>query len=100
AILAKMTAKRPENRYSTPAEVAAALEPLARQKVTPIPAMPRPLVEVMPTGDEFPLPKGGSETDSRFSLPQSSLDNPPKPRKAGCLSIWLVLAIVAVAMAW
>ena len=98
AILAKMTDKRPENRYATPAEVAAALEPLARLKVTPIPAMPRPLVEEMLTGDEFPPPKGGSETDSRFSLPQSSLDNPPKSRKTGCLSMLLLISVAVVAI--
>src|SRR5947209_12201386 len=65
AILAKMTTRKPEQRYQTPAEVAAALAPFSRKAgPPPVPQLP-PVVEEL-TADELPA---DAPTHVRFQLP-------------------------------
>ncbi|HKB01114.1 MAG TPA: serine/threonine-protein kinase [Gemmataceae bacterium] len=99
AVLAKMTAKRPEQRYQIPAEVAQELEPHARK---PGPATPPPLPGVGGdeplTDDSLPAPKREWDTDSRFALPPSATRR--QARKKGCLPVVLLVGTgVAVGVA-
>ncbi|MBO0698591.1 MAG: hypothetical protein J2P46_09365, partial [Zavarzinella sp.] len=97
AILAKMTATRPEDRYQSPAAVAAALAPFARPKGAPVTPPPLPVVEEMLTDDSLPTPHGGAtEIDSRFLLPAET-DRAPVGRR-GCLPV--VLLGLALAGVW
>jgi serine/threonine protein kinase len=87
AILAKMTAKKPEDRYKTPAEAAAALAPYAGRGTPPPASAPEPAVSENLTEDELPTPT--------LRLPRI----PPRPaaRKGGCLGVLLLaIAIGAV----
>jgi eukaryotic-like serine/threonine-protein kinase len=97
SVLAKMTAKRPEDRYRSPAELSAALAPFVQQKTSPATPPPMPVVEEFLTGDEIPTPKGqvATEVDSRFALP----DAPRAGRKTGCLTI-VGLALAGAGWRW
>jgi serine/threonine-protein kinase len=99
-ILAKMTAKRPEDRYQAPGEVAAALAPFARPKGAPVTPPPMPVVEEMLTDDGLPTPHGGgTEVDSRFGLPRTTQQAPAVRR--GCLPIVLLIgAAIVMAVGW
>jgi eukaryotic-like serine/threonine-protein kinase len=95
AVLAHMTARKPDQRFQTPAEVAAALGPFARKKTPHFTTLPAPIVEERLTGDDFPIPR--ADSDSRFALPSSPGER--HERKSGCLAFVLgvgVLAAVAV----
>jgi len=92
-ILARMTARRPEHRYQTPAEVAAALQPFSlhpapRPTPPPLPAVPASLTE-----DELPVPADRTPTDSRLRI---AATDRPRARKAGCLGVVLVGAAIGV----
>jgi len=89
AVLTKMTAKKPEKRYATPAAVAAALTPYAAKKGAPAPPNPPPIVEELLTDDE--LPSAETKTDSRFRLSPSEVV-PRAQAKKGCLSAVLLVA--------
>ena len=87
AILATMTARKPEHRFQTPAAVASALEEFARPAAPrttppPLPAVPESLTE-----DELPAPAEHTPTDSRPWLPAAKR---PKAKKAGCLGVVLL----------
>src|SRR4051812_10873123 len=89
AVLARMTARRPEHRYQTPAEVAAALGPFAGHPAPPPTPPPLPAISAGLTEDELPASPTRTPPDSRHRLPASS-DDRPRPRKAGCLGVVLV----------
>jgi serine/threonine protein kinase len=82
AILVRMTAKKPDQRFQTPAEVAAALEPFVRRPAPPTFPTPVPSAHERHTADELPIAR--SSTDSRFALPPTTTE--PRVRKRGCLS--------------
>jgi eukaryotic-like serine/threonine-protein kinase len=89
AILASMTAKKPEQRYSTPAEVAAVLAPYAGHGAPPDTPPPQPAVSDKLTDDELPTPT--------LRLPRiPSRTEKPKGRKGGCLGILLLGAAIGV----
>jgi serine/threonine protein kinase len=97
AVLTKMTAPRPEDRYRSPDEVAEELAPFVRQAGSPATPPPMPIVEEFLTGDEVPTPKGqvATEVDSRFALP----DVPRASRKTGCLAL-VGLALAGAGWRW
>ena len=95
AVVATMTARKPEHRYQTPAAVASALEEFAgpatpRTTPPPLPDIPESLTE-----EELPVPANRTPTDSRFQLPA---ENRPKAKKAGCLGVVLLGAAIGVAI--
>ncbi|HJZ94134.1 MAG TPA: serine/threonine-protein kinase [Gemmataceae bacterium] len=95
AVIAKMTAKRPEQRYQIPAEVALELEPHARK---PSQLTPPPLPGVAPeeplTEDSLPTQRRERDTDSRFRLSESATRR--KVRRKGCLGVALVIGVVGL----
>jgi eukaryotic-like serine/threonine-protein kinase len=88
-ILARMTARKPDQRYQTPAEVAAALAPFSRQTVPPPTPPPLPVVTEELTADDLPA---DAPTHVRFQLPAK--DPEPRARRAGCLGIVVFAAAV------
>jgi eukaryotic-like serine/threonine-protein kinase len=100
AVLTKMTAKKPEKRYATPAAVAAALAPYAAKKGAPAPANPPPIVEELLTDEE--LPSAETKTDSRFRLSPSEVA-PRAQGKKGCLSAVLLVVgagVIGAVVKW
>jgi serine/threonine-protein kinase len=97
-ILAKMTARRPDDRYMSPGEAARALAPFARPRGSPATPPPMPIVEELLTDDSIPTPKGqpATEVDSRFLLPP---DRPPATRRTGCLPV-ILLGVAGVLWHW
>jgi eukaryotic-like serine/threonine-protein kinase len=91
-VLLKMTARKPEDRYSTPAEVAEALAPFAVRRPAPTPQMLTAILsEEVITEDTLPIPVPAvvkeASTATRFALPD------PKPgpvAKKGCLGVVLM----------
>ena len=96
AILNKMTAKKADQRYETPDEVAEALQPFATKKWSP--PTPPPIVVERLTEDDLRIP--GESLDTRFGLP--STDAAPRARNRGCLGMVLLLfgAAVGIASRW
>jgi eukaryotic-like serine/threonine-protein kinase len=93
AVVATMTARKPEQRYQTPAAVASALEEFARPASPrtippPLPAVPESLTE-----DELPAPANRTPTDSRHRLP---VEKRPKAKRVGCLGVVLVGVVIGV----
>ena len=88
SVLSKMTSKKPEKRYSAPAEVAMALAPFAGKQGSPGTSHPPPIVEELLTEDE--LPAADTKTDSRFRLPPTS-GEPRRAHRRGCLPVALFL---------
>jgi serine/threonine protein kinase len=86
AVVATMTARKPEQRFQTPAAVATALEPFAR----PAAARETPTTLRAVTGslteDELPVP------------PSRTPPEKPRARKAGCLGVVLLGAVVGAAI--
>ena len=95
-VLAKMTDRKPEMRYATPAEVAAALEPFAGRPGPRATPPPLPAVSESMTADDLPTPPARTPVDSRFQLPSAA--DKPRVRKAGCLGLVLVGAAIGVAI--
>jgi eukaryotic-like serine/threonine-protein kinase len=83
AILVRMTAKKPDQRFQSPAEVAAAVQPFVRRPAQPDFPTPIPASEERLTDDELPIAR--ASTDSRFALPPTTAE--PRVRRKGCLSI-------------
>lgn len=84
AVLATMTAKKPEQRFQTPAAVATALEPFARPAVArptppPLPSLPETLTE-----EELPV------------VTRAASDRRPRAKKSGCLGVVLVGAAIGL----
>jgi serine/threonine protein kinase len=99
-VLSKMTAKKPEKRYTTPAEVATALAPFAGKPGAPGTSLPQPIVEELLTDDE--LPAADTKTDSRFRLPPPSSE-PRRLRNKGCLPTVLLVGgttLIGIAIGW
>ena len=92
-ILARMTARRPEHRYQTPAEVAAALEPFSLHPAPRATPPPLPAISASLTEDELPVPADRTPTDSRLRMPAT---NRPRARKAGCFGVVLLGAVIGV----
>jgi serine/threonine protein kinase len=82
AVLVRMTAKKPDQRFERPAEVAAALEPFVRRPAGPTFPTPVPATDERLTSDDLPIAR--ASTDSRFALPTTAAE--PQVRKRGCLS--------------
>ncbi len=83
-VLAKMTAKKPDQRYQTPGEVAEALEEFIPKKAPPAYKAPVPvpdeISEDAPRAVLRPPPE--QDTDSLFRLPSdAALPRPPRPKK-------------------
>jgi serine/threonine protein kinase len=99
AVLVRMTARKPEDRLQTPAEVAVALEPFVTKKLGRYSPQPMPIVEESLTDDSIPIQE--KSTDSRFALPSRSAA--PRVRKMGCFSVLGVvltmMLLCAVALA-
>ncbi|HEX3150961.1 MAG TPA: serine/threonine-protein kinase [Gemmataceae bacterium] len=95
-VLAKMTARKPEQRYGTPAEVVAALEPFARRAGPPPTPPPLPTLTESLTADDLPTPPTAPPVDSRFQLPSKT--DRPRARRAGCFGVVLVGLAVGVAI--
>jgi serine/threonine protein kinase len=93
AVLAKMTARKPDDRYQKPADVAEVLEPFARKPGPPPTPPPLPPVVEALTADELPA---DAPTHVRFQLP--SKDPEPRPKKAGCLGVMIAVAAIGVAV--
>ena len=93
AILATMTARKPEHRYQTPAAVASALEEFARPAAPRATPPPLPAISGSLTEDELPVPANRTPTDSRLRLPATKR---PKAKKAGCLGVVLIGAAIGV----
>jgi eukaryotic-like serine/threonine-protein kinase len=96
AVLATMTARKPEQRFSTPAAVATALEPFARPPAPRPTPPPLPVISESLTEDELPVPTNRTPPDSRPRL-KAPIER-PRARKAGCLGMVLLGAAVGVAI--
>jgi hypothetical protein len=98
-VLGKLTAKKPEDRYQTPAEAAAALAPFAVRPANP--PSPRPLPAIRAdeaiTEDTLPAPAvKEASTATRFALPHER----PRPAvRKGCLPV-VLLGIAFVVAGW
>jgi serine/threonine protein kinase len=94
AVLARMTGKKPEQRYQTPAEVAAALGPYSgRGEPLPTPP-PRPAASDTLTDDEMPTPT--------LRLPRIRPVTPagkPRARRGGCFGFVLIATAMGVVIA-
>lgn len=95
-VLVQLTAKKPDQRYQTPAEAAAALAPFAVPRAAP----PTPhglrtvVADEVITEDSLPVSREPA-TDSRFALPAAG----PRPAaRKGCLPV--LLLGIGVAIAW
>jgi eukaryotic-like serine/threonine-protein kinase len=93
AILDKMMAKQPEDRYQTPGELVEALEPFTRTPIPPPPEeeMPKLSPAAMGLGageggssPRLPGPPGApsSKRQKNWNVPASSRPTPPSPRPA------------------
>lgn len=91
SILAKMTAKKADQRYQLPSEVAEALQPFITKKAPLSARLPMPVV-TEPLSDE--------KDDSQFGLPESTAS--PRPRNRGCLGVVLLAGagIATLASRW
>jgi len=70
AVLEKMMAKEPEQRYQTPAEVVEALAPWTRQPIAPPPAQEMPHLSLAAQGPS------GSYSDPNLSAPSAEAGGP------------------------
>ncbi|WP_020474831.1 serine/threonine-protein kinase [Zavarzinella formosa] len=106
-VLVKMTAKKREQRFQTPGELAEALEEYIPRKAVPVFIPPVPIPGTEPLDDEPSFSKRPpleESTDSRFRLPSSAaLPRAPRSRKsqtliysAAALMIFGVLLIVSL----
>jgi eukaryotic-like serine/threonine-protein kinase len=93
AVLATMTARKPEQRFQTPAAVASALEDFARPAGPPATPPPLPATPGVLTEDELPVPADPTPSDSRHRLP---VGRRPKVKRAGCLGVVLLGAAIGV----
>ena len=96
AVVATMTARKPEQRFQTPAAVATALEPFARPPAARATPPPLPAVSESLTEDELPLSASRTPPDSRFRLPSAA--DRPRARRAGCLGMVLFGAAIGIAI--
>ena len=96
AVLARMTARRPEDRYQSPAEVAEALAPYARGRGAP-PASPTPVpaAEETLTDDGLPTPLGGLPPVEDRARRPPDVEPVRAVRSKGCLPVVLLGAVVA-----
>jgi serine/threonine protein kinase len=90
-VLARMTARRPELRYQTPAEVAIALDPFSRKTGPPPTPSPLPVVTEELTADDLPA---DAPTHVRFQLPSN--DPEPRARRAGCFGVVVFVLAMGV----
>jgi serine/threonine protein kinase len=91
AMLAKMTAKKPEDRYQTPADVAAALAPYSGRGTPPATPSTEPAPPADLTGDDLATPT--------MRLPRIRPATPavkPRARGGGCLGVILIAAAIGV----
>jgi serine/threonine protein kinase len=95
AVLATMTARKPDQRFQTPAAVATALEPFARPPAPRATPPPLPVITEELTEDELPAQSNRTPTDSRIVRPALAR---PRARKTGCLGVVLLGAAVGVAI--
>jgi serine/threonine protein kinase len=98
AVVATMTARKPEQRFQTPAAVATALEPFARppaarETPTQLAAVTESLTE-----DELPMPTNKTPPDTRFQFPPVA--DKPRARKAGCLGVVLLMVALGAVIGW
>ncbi len=118
AILAKLLAKHPSERYQTPAELAAALEPFAVSGPTPWAPLPPP---ADPFEDALPTPDVGPASDAAFqasdelsalsnTVPHDGAPTPRAPasrriarvrapvRRKSRVRLWLLLGGIALVL--
>jgi eukaryotic-like serine/threonine-protein kinase len=95
-LLAKMTARKPEQRFNTPAEVVTALEAFARRAGPPPTPPPLPAVSGSLTVDDLPTPQNNPPVDRRFQLPSAQAT--PRTKKTGCIGFVLLGAAIGVAV--
>jgi serine/threonine protein kinase len=91
SILAKMTAKKTDQRYQLPSEVAEALQPFVAKKAALSARLPMPVV-TEPLSDD--------KDDNQFGLPDSTATQ--RPRNRGCLGVVLLagVGIATLASRW
>ena len=95
AVLQKMTAKKPDDRYSTPGDVAAALNAFVPLKPVPVPPPPPASISGVDLLADEPAPtRRETATDSRFRLPETTADPVPRARKTGCLPAVLLIGFL------
>ena len=95
AVLQKMTAKKPDDRYPTPGDVAAALNSFIPLKPVPVPPPPPAYISgVGVLADEPASTSREPATDSRFRLPETTADSVPRVRKTGCLPAVLLIGLL------
>lgn len=102
-VLSRLTAKKREQRFQTPAELAVALEPYIPKKALPAFVPPEPLLEVESTADVPSFthyPRLENETDSRFRLPSSAAQPaiPTLQAKSNLVLIASILMTIGVIM--
>jgi serine/threonine protein kinase len=93
--LSLMTARKPDQRFQTPGEVAATLEPYSVSRGPRATPRPLPIVEQSLTDDDLPV--STEKTDSRFALPPSASE--PRPRQRGCLNVLVTIGAAVIVAA-
>jgi serine/threonine protein kinase len=104
AIIQKLLAKRPEDRFQEPAELADLLEPYcprqsAHARLPKLPAAPTPVEEPILSGPLPEVPLAEAATDSRFQLPSGLVPMTGLAPSAGKFRRHLISAVVIGAMA-